>query len=176
MTIELGHAAPGRTTVARFTMTALFGAFLLTLPLPQSAGGQAVAEAAEVDGSIDVAVRSAAAAIDAAWDAGDAQAFAGVWTEDGVVISPMGELTEGRSNIRAAMAAQFAGPLKGTTHKLDVKHVYDVRAGVAVADGEATVHAPDGTPWTAQFSAVFMKDDAGRWLVDYMTSYVYIPR
>jgi uncharacterized protein (TIGR02246 family) len=149
---------------------------VLAFSVYESAGAETIASATDEAAAADAAVRGAGAGIDAAWNAGDAVAFAARWAEDGVVISPMGELTEGRGQIQADMATQFAGPLKATTHKLDIERVYEVRSGVAVADGEAIVRALDGTPWTAHFSAVFERDEAGRWLVRHMTSYVFISR
>ena len=156
--------------------TVLLCGAVLAFLVYESAGAGTIGSAADEAVAADAAVRGAVAGIDAAWNAGDAVAFAARWAEYGVVISPMGEMTEGRADIQADIAAQFIGPLKGTRHKLDVKRVYDVRSGVAIADGEAIVQAPDGTPWTAHFNAVFARDEDGRWLVDYMTSYVYISR
>ena len=152
----------------------LCGAVLALAVFASAAAGTAVSVANA--GETAAAVRDAAAEIDSAWNAGDAAAFAARWAEDGVVISPMGELAEGRAQIQADMAAQFAGPVKGTVHTLDVERVYEIRSGVAVADGEATVKTPEGTPWTAHFTAVFGRDKAGRWLVHHMTSYVFISK
>jgi uncharacterized protein (TIGR02246 family) len=48
-----------------------------------------------------------------AWEAGDAEAFAAGYTEDASVVQP-GVYKKDREEIRATMAAAFAGPLRGS--------------------------------------------------------------
>lgn len=50
----------------------------------------------------------------AAWAANDADAFANLFIEDGTLILP-GVYQKGRANIRAFMAAGFAGEYRGTS-------------------------------------------------------------
>src|SRR5262245_56136503 len=101
----------------------------------------------------DDAIKQLAAAIDAAWNKGDAVAFASYWAEDGTVTNPRGQITAGRAEIEKSMAADLAGPMKGTTHKLTITGIYWLKPDVAVADGEAEVaiaSGPNGTamsPW-----------------------------
>jgi hypothetical protein len=57
-------------------------------------------------------------AVDNAWNAGDAEAFAARWAEDGTVVSPLGQVSVGRAAIRTEEAAAFNGPMKGTRHTL----------------------------------------------------------
>src|SRR4051794_34433835 len=49
-----------------------------------------------------------------AWAANDADAFAGVYTEDATVALHGGVSLSGREEIRAYMAKGFAGPFKGS--------------------------------------------------------------
>ncbi len=86
----------------------------------------------------------------------------------------MGEITEGRAQIEKDMAAQFAGPMKGSTHKLSVTKVYAVKPGVAVADGEAEIVVGNGAPWKANFTAVFGEDGNDNWILYHMRSYTFI--
>jgi uncharacterized protein (TIGR02246 family) len=119
------------------------------------------------------------AGIDQAWNAGDAPAFAARWTRDGTVVSPLGSLTSGRARIEKEQAAEFAGPMKGTTHRLTVARVYWPRPGVAVVDGTAEISGltgPDGTaypPLAAEFTSVCVHQGRA-WLVAHMRSYVYV--
>src|SRR5580693_3975404 len=57
------------------------------------------------------AVLEPLAALYAAWEAGDAETFVADYTEDASVIQP-GIYKKDREEIRATMAAGFAGPLK----------------------------------------------------------------
>jgi uncharacterized protein (TIGR02246 family) len=117
--------------------------------------------------------------IDAAWNREDAKAFAALWTPDGTVVSPLGQLSVGRGNIQRDEAAGFAGPMKGTRHKLTVQQIYAVTGTTAVVDGEAEISGMrglDGTaypPLTARFTSIVVRVH-GRWLVAHMRSYVYV--
>ncbi len=117
--------------------------------------------------------------IDAAWNREDAQAFAANWTPEGTVVSPLGQLSSGRENIQKDEAAGFAGPMKGTHHKLTVHQIHPVDSTTAVVDGESEIsdlHGPDGTvypPLTAQFTSIVVYTH-GRWFVAHMRSYVYV--
>lgn len=119
------------------------------------------------------------ASVDAAWNAGDAAAFAALWTTDGTVISPQGQRTEGRDQIEREQAAGFAGPMKGTTHTLSAAEIYRPTNDIAVVDGEAVIanlRMPDGTtfpPLSANFTAVCVDRD-GTWLIAHMVSYMFM--
>jgi uncharacterized protein (TIGR02246 family) len=62
----------------------------------------------------DTAIRTVLADITAAWDAGDADAFAAHYAEDATIVLPGGVFHRDREEIRAYMTAGFDGPLKGT--------------------------------------------------------------
>jgi len=57
---------------------------------------------AQGDKSADAAIRAAATAFGAAWNAGDAKALAAFYTEDATVMAPGGEPAQGRAAIEAA--------------------------------------------------------------------------
>jgi uncharacterized protein (TIGR02246 family) len=76
-------------------------------------------------------------AVDTAWNAGVADAFAARWVDDGTVVSPLGQASVGRAAIRADEAAAFTGPMKGTRHKLTVSRMYWPEPNIAVVDGDA---------------------------------------
>jgi uncharacterized protein (TIGR02246 family) len=62
----------------------------------------------------DEAVRAILARTVTAWTANNADAFADLYAEDATVMLAGGVYLRGRDEIRAYMAAGFAGPLRGT--------------------------------------------------------------
>jgi uncharacterized protein (TIGR02246 family) len=93
----------------------------------------------------------ALAAIDAvyaAWAANDADALAGLYTDDATVVQP-GVFKKSKDEIRSTMAAGFAGPLKGS-HVLDtpqsVRFLGDDIAVVIAEGGIVMAGAADGRP------------------------------
>lgn len=86
----------------------------------------------------------------AAWTVNDADSVADVFTEDGVLILPGDVFKQGRDEIRAFMAAAYAGPFKGTGvtgQPVDVRFLTDEVAllrthGGILAPGETEI-APE---------------------------------
>jgi uncharacterized protein (TIGR02246 family) len=82
-----------------------------------------------------------------AWSHNDAEGVANVFTEDGILILPGDVLKKGRGEIRAFMAAAYAGPFKGTDvtgNPVDVRFVTDDIAllrthGGILAPGETEI-------------------------------------
>jgi uncharacterized protein (TIGR02246 family) len=58
-------------------------------------------------------VRAVLEALYVAWANNDADAFVALYTEDATVVMP-GIFNRGKDNVRAYMAAAFAGPLRGS--------------------------------------------------------------
>jgi uncharacterized protein (TIGR02246 family) len=71
----------------------------------------------------DSAVRAVLDEVYAAWAAGDADAFVAHYAQDASAVLP-GSWLQGREAIRVAMAAAFAGPLKGS---VGVHAVHSIR-------------------------------------------------
>ena len=72
-----------------------------------------------------------------AWEANDAEAFVADYTDDASVVQP-GVYKKDREEIRATMAAGFAGPLNGSrvaAHPVDVRFLTDDTAIVVSEDG-----------------------------------------
>jgi uncharacterized protein (TIGR02246 family) len=86
----------------------------------------------------------------AAWSKNDAAGVADVFTEDAVMLLPGDVYKKGRDEIRAFMAAAYAGPFKGTGvtgQPVDVRFVSDDVAllrthGGILAPGETDI-APE---------------------------------
>ncbi|MFD0890378.1 SgcJ/EcaC family oxidoreductase [Streptosporangium algeriense] len=71
-----------------------------------------------------------------AWAEHDAEAFAGVFTEDGSMILP-GLYRKGRQEIRSFMAEAFEGPFKGTQvtgRPIDIRFLSET-TGVLITQG-----------------------------------------
>ncbi|MFD7660894.1 SgcJ/EcaC family oxidoreductase [Actinosynnema sp. NPDC059797] len=83
----------------------------------------------------EAAVRAVLDALVEAWNAGDATAYAGLFTEDADYITFFGRNTPGRRAIEAGHRALFAGPLKGSrlTGGGEPPAIRFIRPDVAVA-------------------------------------------
>jgi|GEM_PF-564135 uncharacterized protein (TIGR02246 family) len=81
----------------------------------------------------------------AAWAKNDAEGVAKVFTDDGVLILPGDVFKKGRDEIRAFMAAAYAGPFKGTGvtgRPVDVRFAAD---DVALLRTDGGILAPGET-------------------------------
>jgi uncharacterized protein (TIGR02246 family) len=65
------------------------------------------------EGADHQAILEVLARVYKAWEANDAEAFVADYTDDATVVQP-GVYKKSREEIRATMAAGFAGPLKGS--------------------------------------------------------------
>jgi uncharacterized protein (TIGR02246 family) len=86
--------------------------------------------------SDDRAVRDTIRALYTAWAANDADTLAALYVEDATVVQP-GTYRQNRDDVRAGMAAAFAGPLRGSTV---IDEVHSVRllgdaAAVVISEG-----------------------------------------
>jgi uncharacterized protein (TIGR02246 family) len=71
-----------------------------------------------------------------AWAAGDAAAFAELYTDDATIVQP-GIHKKNNDDIRTTMAAGFAGPLKGS-------HVLDEPQSVRLLGSDAAIIITEG--------------------------------
>jgi len=89
----------------------------------------------------ETALRDAVKRTSVAWSAGDAYAFAAVFTEDTkVVIS--GDYYRGRGAVDAYMTAAFSGPAKGTNVVSDPVEISYLGGGAALIITEGGILAP----------------------------------
>jgi uncharacterized protein (TIGR02246 family) len=99
----------------------------------------------------DTAVRALLQGTVTAWTANDADAFAGLYTEDATVLLANGTCLRDREEIRAYMKAGFASMLKGTSGFDEVETLRFVAPGAAVAVSRSGF-TPGGPPrraiWT----------------------------
>src|ERR1035438_10336427 len=75
------------------------------------------------------------AAYIAAFDAGNANALAELFTEDTIVMNTFGTTVSGRSATMAALEHSFAGPCQGATLQITPQHTRRLSDDVAVQQG-----------------------------------------
>ncbi|WP_028923468.1 SgcJ/EcaC family oxidoreductase [Pseudonocardia acaciae] len=116
----------------------------------------------------EAAVRAVLDGVYAAWAAGDADALAAHYTEDATVILHSGVFSTGSNEVRDAMAAGFAGPLRGSRafdRPLDLRFLGPDTA-VVIGEGGILMAGERELPPARQVRAtwVLTRRD-GRWLV-----------
>ncbi len=112
------------------------------------------------------AILDVLASVYKAWEAGDADAFVADYTDDATVVQP-GVYKKDREEIRATMAAGFAGPLSGsraTDHPADVRFLTDDTA-VVISEGGIIFPGQDAVASERLVRATWVlvkRDDAWR--------------
>ena len=99
----------------------------------------------------------------AAWKTNDGATVAGFFVEDGSLINPFGQRADGRTAVAAMYSEYFGSMLRGTSTTFNLTSVRAVEADHAFADGEQTVHAPDGTVVLAIHLAALLRHDGDAW-------------
>jgi uncharacterized protein (TIGR02246 family) len=112
----------------------------------------------------------------AAWAKNDAAGIADVFAEDGILILPGDVLKRGRDEIRAFMAAAYAGPFKGTGvtgNPVDVRFPSDDVAVIRTHGGILAAGAAEIDEELAVRSTWVVVKRDGEWL---LASYQNSPR
>jgi uncharacterized protein (TIGR02246 family) len=128
----------------------------------------ATSNGAPVPAKDDAAVQAVFAATSRAWADGDANAFADSYAEDATVILP-GVYLRGKAEIRARMAAAFAGALKGSRRRHAVQSIRSRSSGTAIVITiSATVFPDEDEPAAERRElATWLFSQRGeRWLVE----------
>lgn len=111
---------------------------------------------------------------DAAWNRGDAAAFAARCLPDVVFTNVLGMFTVGKAPFLAQHERIFATIYKGTINHQEVQHITLVKPDVAVVDTLSTMsgvaHGPPGIPVVdgtiqARLEQVLVRHDDGWWIV-----------
>lgn len=116
----------------------------------------------------EAAIRAAVESYVKAYNAADAQALAGHWSEQAVYQNP---LTGTEVTGRDAIAEEFKAVLeeaKGSQLTVEVQSIDFVSPNVAVEQGVAKVTGPDGEPEISEYSAVHVKQ-GNKWFMDRVT-------
>jgi uncharacterized protein (TIGR02246 family) len=88
----------------------------------------------------------------AAFDAGNAQALAELFTEDAIVMNAFGTLVSGRSAIMAALEHSFAGPSQGATLQITRQHSTRISDDVVVQQGTSRTTLKSDPPTYRDFN------------------------
>ena len=88
----------------------------------------------------------------AAFDAGNAQALAELFTEDAIVMNTFGTLVSGRSAIMAALEHSFAGPSQGATLQITRQHSTRISNDVVVQQGTSRTTLKSDPPTYRDFN------------------------
>ena len=116
----------------------------------------------------ETAIRAAVESYVKAYNAGDAKALAGHWSEQAVYQNP---LTGLEVTGRDAIAEEFKTVLeeaKGAQLGVEVQSIDFVSPNVAVEQGTATVTGANGEPEISEYSAVHVKQ-GDKWFLDRVT-------
>lgn len=111
------------------------------------------------------AVRQVFAAMEDAWNRGDADAFGACFTADATYTTFMGTVYRGRADIADGHRALFAKALKGTTMVNELTGVRFVTSDVAVVTGRGDVghKRPRTLPKVQTYTLV--REAGGEWRI-----------
>lgn len=110
------------------------------------------------------AIRQAIGSFAQAFMKGDAQAIAGLYTDEGEAIDAEGGTIKGRAALEEHYGARLSGS-PGDKLETEVEAISFLAPGVARVTGRTQVRPSDGSsPLGARYSAVYVKND-GRWLL-----------
>ena len=127
--------------------------------------GDACGDEASDNANDEAGVRAAGNHYVEAFNSGDADAVAALWSPDAVYTNrTSGEKSVGREAIQKEFASLFEEVKDG---KLDVsvESIQFVSPNVAVEHGTARFLHPDQSPTEAEYTAVYVRRD-GKWLLD----------
>lgn len=139
--------------------------FVLAALIGLGAGLACRAAAAEPPSPDELAIRSNAQEYVEAFNRGDGQALAALWSEQGVYVdSDTGLQLKGRTAIAEYFQRRFQGDHRPQL-SVAVTGVRFITPDVAMEEGLATVRTPQGEELVTSYSAVSVKQ-GGVWLLD----------
>jgi uncharacterized protein (TIGR02246 family) len=97
-----------------------------------------------------------------AFNKGDANAIAAVYTTDALRIGSDGQLLTGRDAIHKAYEREFAGPLKGGKLTIRPGRTVNVSQDVRVQEGTAEVSGTSAGPMRSRYLNTFVRQ-GGQW-------------
>ncbi|MEO8466484.1 MAG: SgcJ/EcaC family oxidoreductase [Gammaproteobacteria bacterium] len=120
--------------------------------------------AAEAQQPVNPEIQSVVSELAAAWNQGDAAAFAKRFQQDGTLTNVNGTTLVGHAAFEERHRAIFAGPLKGSVTTMTVRRAQLVRPDVAPADVDCSTKAGAPDPIGSKLLLVLPRD-AGQWSI-----------
>lgn len=102
-------------------------------------------------------------AIEAAWNAGDARAYARLFAPDAVYVTRVGAIWYGRPAIEEGHGRALAGPLAGTTISLRPTHISVPAASVVVA--QVDIELSSDAALIKAVTTFVLGLDSGQWRI-----------
>lgn len=128
----------------------------------------AVAADGDTQASDEAAIREAVNSYVAAFNKGDPEALARMWSPEAVYTNPLsGEQVVGRAEIEQQFSDIFADA-NGLKLEVDSHSIEFISPGVAVEYGTARLLQPNQDPEISEYTAIYVKRD-GQWLLDRVT-------
>jgi uncharacterized protein (TIGR02246 family) len=145
--------------------TSLFVLILLTSAMTDARRDDL--ELAQVPEADERAIVRVIADRQAAWNAGDEQAYARLLTEDADLASSTGRYARGRESVIQLYREQRQGTLAGASTRMRVDHIRLVRPDVALVEAERELTGLQTASVAAQSRTTFVlvKGADGRWLI-----------
>ena len=147
-------------------------AFQAAPPAPQAPGPEVAKEAATVGttrpmSAEEKAIAKQADAYVAAYNAADAKALAGLFTEKAEWVNEAGTVISGRADIEKALARSFTA-MPGGSLSLQIDSVRPLTPDVLSVKGSSLLTLADGTTQRNRYTAVDVKEPEG-WRIAQMT-------
>ena len=111
----------------------------------------------------EAAIRKQIRAFSDAYNRGDLDALAALWTADAEFVREDGKVISGKAAIRDMLETGIKA-LKGYKQRIRVRNIRFVRPEVAMEEGSAYLLAPDGTMQSGPYLAVWVKH-GDKWLL-----------
>jgi uncharacterized protein (TIGR02246 family) len=116
-----------------------------------------------------------------AFNRGDAKAAAALFSEDSDVISPFGMPGKGRAGAEKVIAADIAGPLKGTTNTFTAENVRQLAPNLLLVDAtheSQGMIGPDGKKMTGKLhlTLVMVRGKDKKWMISAARPYMFMPQ
>jgi uncharacterized protein (TIGR02246 family) len=115
------------------------------------------------------ALQQAARAFAAAFEQGDAETIAALWTEQGEYEHENGMVLRGRSAIQAAFAAHFKERPPGKM-EIEIESIRFPSRDMAIEEGLTRTTPMNGLPDSAFYRAIYVRED-GKWRIAFSSEW-----